>query len=54
MHTKFLSENLKGKDQTVDLIIDGKIMFEWVLGKLGGKVWYGCSWLRIVTSGGFL
>jgi hypothetical protein len=23
---------------------------EWILGKLGGKVWTGCSWLRIGIS----
>jgi hypothetical protein len=33
---------------------DGKIILEWILGKQGRKVWTGCSWLRIGTSGGLL
>jgi hypothetical protein len=33
MHTKFLSENLKGGDQAEDLSVDGKIILEWILGK---------------------
>jgi hypothetical protein len=32
MHTIFLSENLKGRDHSEDLGIDGKIL-EWTLGK---------------------
>jgi hypothetical protein len=46
MHTKFWSENLKGKDQTEDLGVDGR--------KFGEKVWNGCIWLRIGTSGELL
>jgi hypothetical protein len=26
----------------------------WVLRKYGGKLWTGCIWLRIRTSGGLL
>jgi hypothetical protein len=33
--------------------IDGKVILEWVLGKLGGKVWIGFIWL-IGTRGGLL
>jgi hypothetical protein len=29
MHTKFWSENLKGRDHSDDIGIDGKIIFEW-------------------------
>jgi hypothetical protein len=29
-----------------------KIVLKWILGKQGGKVWTGCIWLRIGTSGG--
>jgi hypothetical protein len=32
MHTKFLSENLKGKDDSQDLGVDGEIILEWILG----------------------
>jgi hypothetical protein len=48
MSTKFWSENLKGRYHSEDLGIYGKI------GKQGGKVWTGCIWLRIGTSGRLL
>jgi hypothetical protein len=44
MHTKFLSENLKGRDHVEDLGIHGNIILEWVLGKEGE----GCE---LVASG---
>jgi hypothetical protein len=47
-------ENLKGRDYSEDLGIDGRIVLEWILGKLGGKVWTVCIWLRIGTSGELL
>jgi hypothetical protein len=53
MHTKFLSENLKGKDHEEDLSI-GEKMLEGILEKLDRKMLIGCIWLRIGTSGGFL
>jgi hypothetical protein len=31
-----------------------KIILEWILGKVGGKVWTGFRWLRIGISGGIL
>jgi hypothetical protein len=31
-----------------------EIILEWILGKLGGKMWTGCIWLMISTSGGML
>jgi hypothetical protein len=33
MHTKFYSENLKGRDHSEDLGIDGMIVLEWILGE---------------------
>jgi len=51
MHAIFWLENLKGRDQLEDLGIHGKVTLEWILGKYGGKVWTGCIWLRIWTSG---
>jgi len=36
IHTKFLSENLKRKDHSEDLGVDGKIISERNLGKKGG------------------
>jgi hypothetical protein len=38
MHAKFWSENLKGRDYSEDLGVDGKIILEWILGKHGGKM----------------
>jgi hypothetical protein len=37
----FWSENLKGRDYSKDLGVDGKIILEWILGKYGGKLWPG-------------
>jgi hypothetical protein len=54
MHTIYWLENLKGRDHSEDLGIDGKIILEWILGKQGGEVWTGFIWLRIGTSGGLL
>jgi len=50
--TEFWPVNLKGRDRSEDLGIDGKIILEWSLGKYGGKVWTGCICFRIETSGG--
>jgi hypothetical protein len=30
MHTAFLLENLKERDNSVDLGVDGKIILEWI------------------------
>jgi hypothetical protein len=38
MHTKFLSENLNGRDDSEDLGVDRKIILEWILGKQGGNL----------------
>jgi len=32
MHTKFLSENLKGRDHSEDLGVDRRIILDWILG----------------------
>jgi hypothetical protein len=42
-HTKFVQE---------DLDAVWKIILKWILGKYFGKVWIGCIWLTIGTSGG--
>jgi hypothetical protein len=36
----------------IDLDIEGRKILEWMLGQRGGRVWTGCIWLRIGTSGG--
>jgi len=53
MCATFLLENLKGRDHSEDLDIDGKIL-KWMLGKWCEKVWAGYIWLSITTSGGIL
>jgi len=37
-HTKVWSENLKGRDNSEDLGVDGKIILEQILWKQDGKV----------------
>jgi hypothetical protein len=54
MHTKFWSENLAGREHSEDLGVDGRIILELILEKLDGRVWTGCLWLRIGTSGRLL
>jgi hypothetical protein len=47
------SQNLKGKDHSEDLDVDGRIM-ETDLRELGGNVWTGNTWSRIGTGCGLL
>jgi hypothetical protein len=42
MHTKFYSDNMKGRDHLEDLDIGRTIILEWILGKEGGKIRTGC------------
>jgi hypothetical protein len=34
MHTKFWSENVKGRDESEELGVDGELILELILGKL--------------------
>jgi hypothetical protein len=45
---------LKRRDHCEELSVDGKVILECILGKLGGDFWTGCIWLRIETSGELL
>jgi hypothetical protein len=54
MHTKFWSQNLKGRDHVEDLDVDGRIILQCILGTYDGKVWTGFIWLRVGTGGGLL
>jgi hypothetical protein len=44
MHSKVLLENLREKITWT--------IIKWILGKMGGKAWTGCNWLRGEISGG--
>jgi hypothetical protein len=44
-------ENLKGRDHSEGLGVDVKIISELILRKYDRKVWTGCIWFRIETSG---
>jgi hypothetical protein len=46
--------NLKVRDHLEDLGIDGKIILEWMLGKLFRNLLTGFIWLRIGAIGKFL
>jgi hypothetical protein len=54
MRTVFWFEKLKGRNNSEDLILDGKIILEWILGQRGGKMWTGFNWIRIGTRGDLL
>jgi hypothetical protein len=54
MRRKLWSANLKGKDQSEILRLDGKTILKWIIRKQGGKVWTGFVWLRTGTSDGLL
>jgi hypothetical protein len=49
-----LSGELKGRNHSEDLGVDGKIILDWILGRHVTKVWTGCMWLRKGTSGRLL
>jgi hypothetical protein len=53
IYTKFWLENLKGRDHSEGLGVDGRTILEWIL-LLKGVGWTGCIWLRIGTNGGLL
>jgi hypothetical protein len=54
VHTKFWSENTKGRDHSEYLSVDGKIILEGMLRKYGYKLWTGFMWLRLGPIGGLL
>jgi hypothetical protein len=53
-NTIFLLENLKGRDHSEDLGVDGRITLECIFEKLNVKMWTGFIWFRIRSSGGLL
>jgi hypothetical protein len=53
MHKKFWSRNLKGRDLSQNIGVDGRIL-ERILEKWCRKMWTGFIWFRIGISGGLL
>jgi hypothetical protein len=49
---KLWPENLKGRDDSKDLSVDGKIITKRFLGEVGRKVWSRCIWFRVGPNGG--
>jgi hypothetical protein len=54
MHIKLWSGNVKERQNSEDISIDGKAILERISETLAGKVWTGCIWLMTGTSGGLL
>jgi len=50
----FWLEDLKVRDRSGNLEVDGRIILRLILGKWFGKVWNGCVCLRTGTSDGVL
>jgi hypothetical protein len=50
----FFLESLKGRNHVEDLGVDGRIVKNWILGKLVLRVWVGLIWLRMGTGDGIL
>jgi len=44
MHTKFQMENLKGRDHSGNPSIDWRVIFKWISGKQGMKMWTEFVW----------
>jgi predicted NUDIX family NTP pyrophosphohydrolase len=53
-NTQKRRENLKRRDRSEEMGVDGKKISEWTFRKQGGKVWTVFVWFRIETSGGLL
>jgi hypothetical protein len=43
----FWLENLKGRDHLEDLCVDGRIILEWILGKIGYE---GVGWIKLIQE----
>ena len=54
MHTVSCWGKLRERNDLEDLVIDGRILFKWIVKKCVGEAWTGSIWLRIGTGGGRL
>jgi hypothetical protein len=50
----YFSRKPERRQHLEDLGVDGRIILEWILGKLGGMVWTEFILVRIGISGGHL
>jgi hypothetical protein len=50
----FWFENLRERDNSKDLGVDGRIILKQVFNKSVGMAWTGLIWLRKVSGGGML
>jgi hypothetical protein len=41
-YTKFWLVNIKGTDHSEDIVVDGRIILEWIAGKWGRNLWTRC------------
>ena len=51
MHTGFLWVNLKKRDNSPCLGVDGSIILKFVMNTYYGRLWTGFIWLRTYKSG---
>jgi hypothetical protein len=51
---KILIRKSEGRDHAEDLGVVGRLIFDWISGIEGGKMWTGFIGLRIGISGGLL
>jgi hypothetical protein len=52
--TRFWLESPKEKDHSEDQGVDGRMVTEWILGRLASGVWIGFDCLRTGSDGGLL
>jgi hypothetical protein len=52
VHTGFWWGNLKGRNHSENLGVDGRIILKWVFKTWDGEAWTGLIWLNIETVGG--
>jgi hypothetical protein len=50
MSTKFWLESLKGRDDSEDIGVNGRIILKYIEGKFVCKLRIGLIWLGIVTG----
>jgi hypothetical protein len=54
LHTGFWWGDLRERDHSEELGIDGRTILKWIFKRWDGESWTGLIWLRIGTGGGRL